>query len=145
MACACKTAVIFFRYTRIPSLYHKERVINRTLTGTNGKNIDLCSQLCSGKGIPHTVNGLDLLFQPQFAAQMLDMYIHRAGNADAGVTPGGMQQVAAAYSLTAVVKQHLQQGKLCLLYTSDAADGVRRISSPWRVTARACQSIFKSL
>ena len=27
----------FFRYTRIPSLYHKARVINRTLTGTNGK------------------------------------------------------------------------------------------------------------
>lgn len=72
----------------------------------------MCSQLCSGKGIPHTVNGLDLLFQPQFAAQMLDMYIHRAGNADAGVAPGGMQQVAAAYSLAAVVKQHLQQGKL---------------------------------
>ena len=33
-------------------------------------------------------------------------------SADAGVAPGGMQQVAAAYSLAAVVKQHLQQGKL---------------------------------
>lgn len=76
------------------------------------------------------------LFQPQFAAQMLDMYIHRAGNADAGVAPGGMQQVAAAYSLAAVVKQHLQQGKLLR--------GQGNIF-PVARNARACQSIFKSL
>ena len=85
-------------------------MINRTLTGTNGKNIDLCSQLCSGKGIPHTVNGLDLLFQPQFAAQMLDMYIHRAAGAHILVAPGRGQQFAAGQRQVALADQHLQQG-----------------------------------
>ena len=65
------------------------------------------------RGIPHTVNGLDLLFQPQFAAQMLDMYIHRAGNADAGVTPGGMQPVS--YTHLDVYKRQVQHDEERLL------------------------------
>ena len=64
------------------------------------------------------------------------MYMAMCSLYVSGVAPGGMQQVAAAYSLAAVVKQHLQQGKLLR--------GQGNIL-PWRVTARACQSIFKSL
>ena len=69
---------------------------------------------CAVQAVANPKDGLNVVLQPQLAAQAIDMYIHGAAFPNIGIAPCGLHKLAAGECGAAMGYQYGQQGKFLL-------------------------------